>query len=71
MQSCGIVKVHKGVAMAQRKQFSWALKAKVAVEAIRSQKTTDQITSVYQVRPNQVYESKKASSGASAQGDGR
>jgi len=45
--------------MAQRKQFPGALKAKVVVEAIRNEKTINEIASAYQVHPNQVYKWKK------------
>jgi len=45
--------------MAQRKQFPGALKAKVAIEAIKGQKTTNEIASMYQVHPNQVCKWKK------------
>lgn len=45
--------------MAQRKQFAAALKAKVAIEAVKSEKTINQIASIYQVHPNQVYKWKK------------
>jgi len=45
--------------MAQRKQFPGAQKAKVVVEAIRNEKTINEIASAYQVHPNQVYKWKK------------
>jgi len=45
--------------MAQRKQFPGALKARVAIEAIRNEKTINEIASAYQVHPNQVYKWKK------------
>jgi len=45
--------------MTQRKQFPGVLKAKVAIEAIRNEKTINEIASVYQVHPNQVYKWKK------------
>ena len=37
-----------------RRQFSAALKAKIAVEAIKGQRTVQEIGSSYSVRPNQV-----------------
>lgn len=45
--------------MAQRKQFAGALKAKVAIEAIKNEKTINEVASAYQVHPNQVYKWKK------------
>ena len=45
--------------MAQRKQFPETLKAKMAIEAIKSDKTINEIASTYQVHPNQVYKWKK------------
>jgi len=45
--------------MAQRKQFSAALKAKVAIEAIENERTVNEIASTYQVHPNQVYKWKR------------
>jgi putative transposase len=59
VESCGIVKLYKEVTMAQRKQFPGALKAKVAIEAIKSEKTVNEIASIYQVHPNKVYKWKK------------
>lgn len=41
--------------MAQRQQFPGALKAKVAIEAIKGDKTINEIASIYQVHPNQVW----------------
>lgn len=38
----------------KRSRYSTELKAKVAVEAIRGQKTINQIASEYDVHPNQV-----------------
>jgi putative transposase len=40
--------------MAQRRQFPGVLKAKVAIEAIKGDKTINEIASIYQVHPNQV-----------------
>ena len=40
--------------MAQRRKFGKALKAKVAIEAIKEVKTVNEIASIYEVHPNQV-----------------
>jgi transposase len=45
--------------MAQRRSFSAALKAKVAIEAIRGQKTLSEIASQYEVHPNRVWQWRK------------
>jgi transposase-like protein len=45
--------------MAQRRSFSAALKAKVAIEAIRGQKTLNEIASQYEVHPNRVWQWRK------------
>ena len=42
-----------------RRQFSAALKAKIAVEAIKGQRTIQEIGSSYAVHPNQVTKWKK------------
>jgi len=42
-----------------RRQFSGALKAKIAVEAIKGQRTVQEIASSYGVHPNQVTNWKK------------
>nr|ALS90781.1 helix-turn-helix domain protein [uncultured bacterium] len=42
-----------------RRQFSAALKAKIAVEAIKGQRTVQEIASNYSVHPNQVTNWKK------------
>ena len=42
-----------------RRQFSAALKAKIAVEAIKGQRTVQEIASGYSVHPNQVTKWKK------------
>jgi transposase len=42
-----------------RRQFSAALKAKIAVEAIKGQRTIQEIGSSYSVHPNQVTKWKK------------
>ncbi len=43
----------------QRKQYSGALKAKIAIEAIKGQRTVQEIASHYEVHPNQVTHWKK------------
>jgi transposase len=45
--------------MTQRRSFSAALKAKVAIEAIRGQKTLNEIASQYEVHPNRVWQWRK------------
>jgi len=40
--------------MAQRRKFGKALKAKVAIAAIKGIKTVNEIASIYEVHPNQV-----------------
>jgi len=45
--------------MAQRRQFPGALKAKVALETLKGDKTINQIASMYQVHPNRVCKWKK------------
>lgn len=40
--------------MARRQKFGKALKAKVAIEAIKGIKTINEIASAYEVHPNQV-----------------
>ena len=42
-----------------RRQFSSELKAKIAVEAIKGQRTVQEIASSYKVHPNQVTNWKK------------
>jgi transposase-like protein len=43
----------------QRRQFSGDLKAKIAVEAIKGQRTIQEIASHYEVHPTQVTQWKK------------
>jgi outer membrane protein assembly factor BamB len=43
----------------ERKRYDAALKAKVALEALKGQRTTNEIASVYGVHPNQVAQWKK------------
>ena len=43
----------------QRKRYSSALKAKVALEAIKGQKTVNEIASEYGVHPSQIAQWKK------------
>lgn len=43
----------------QRKQYSGALKAKIAIEAVKGQRTIQEIASHYEVHPNQVTHWKK------------
>jgi len=45
--------------MAQRRNFAAAFKAKVAIEAIKGEKTINEIASLYEVHPNQVSQWKK------------
>jgi transposase-like protein len=59
--------------MAQRRHFGSAFKAKVAVEAIKGQKTVNEIASAYEVHPTQVAQWKKEALEAlpAAMADGR
>src|SRR5512142_3534522 len=43
----------------QRKRYSAALKAKVAIEAIKGQRTTNEIAAEYGVHPTQIAQWKK------------
>lgn len=43
----------------QRKRYSAALKAKVAIEAIKGQRTTNEIAAEYGVHPTQITQWKK------------
>lgn len=45
--------------MSQRRRFDAAYKARVAVEAIKGEKTLNEIASQYEVHPNQVSQWKK------------
>lgn len=45
--------------MARRRNFSSGFKAKVAIEAIKAEKTINEIASIYEVHPNQVSKWKK------------
>jgi transposase-like protein len=43
----------------QRKQYDAVFKAKVAIEAIKGQRTVNEIASAHQIHPNQVTQWKK------------
>ena len=43
----------------ERKRYDWTLKAKVAVEAIKGQRTVNEIASAYGIHPHQVTQWKK------------
>jgi len=59
--------------MSKRKSFSKAFKAKVAIEAIRGEKTINEIASIYEVHPTQIAQWKKLAleNLPDAMGDGR
>ena len=52
--SCGIILIERIRIMARRRKFGTAFKAKVAIEAIKGEKTLNEIASAYEVHPNQV-----------------
>jgi len=45
--------------MAQRRNFGKDFKAKVAIEAIKGEKTINEVASMYEVHPSQVVQWKK------------
>lgn len=45
--------------MGQRKQYTAGFKAKVALEAIKGQRTVQQLGSIYGIHPNQITNWKK------------
>jgi len=45
--------------MAQRRNYAKGFKAKVAIEAIKGDKTVNEIASMYEIHPNQVSKWKK------------
>jgi len=49
--------------MAQRRNSGKGFKAKVAIEAIKGEKTINEIASIYEVHPNQVSKWKKQALG--------
>jgi putative transposase len=54
--------------MSQRKQFSGEFKARIALEALKEQKTTAEIASEYGVHPTQIAAWKKDALAALAEG---
>jgi len=59
--------------MAQRRNFGKGFKAKVAIEAIKGEKTINEIASIYEVHPSQITKWKKLALErlADAMADGR
>ncbi len=51
--------------MAQRRNFGKDFKAKVAIEAVKGEKTVNEIASIYEVHPTQVAQWKKLARGNS------
>ena len=45
--------------MGQRKQYSAGFKAKVALEAVKGQRTVQELGSIYGIHPNQITNWKK------------
>ena len=58
MANPGVREKGNGV-MAQHRHFGKEFKAKVAIEAIKGEKTINEIASIYEVHPNQVVKWKK------------
>lgn len=55
MESFPLESIHKGVQMiTKRKRYDAAFKAKVALEAIKNDRTVAEIASEYGVHPNQI-----------------
>jgi transposase-like protein len=53
------VKEKENTVVGQRKRYSAELKTKVAIEAIKGQKTTNEIAAEYGVHPTQITQWKK------------
>jgi putative transposase len=45
--------------MGQRKQYTASFKAKVALEAVKGQRTVQELGSIYRIHPNQITNWKK------------
>jgi transposase-like protein len=56
--SCGIMS-KKGDFMSQRKTHNASIKARVAIEAIKGDKTINELAGIYGVHPNQIAQWKK------------